>query len=59
LWVFRHRRFPLQEKPFAVVATGGINPPENVIEAVKKRMTAYKAQFIGGYQLSFSNISLL
>lgn len=48
LWAFRHLKFPLKGKPFAVVSSGGgLNPPEKAIEAVKLRMTAYRATFIG------------
>jgi multimeric flavodoxin WrbA len=48
LWAFRHLKFPLKGKPFAVVTSGaGLNPPEKAIEAVKLRMTAYRATFIG------------
>jgi multimeric flavodoxin WrbA len=47
LWAFRHIRFPLKGKPFAVVASGGLDAPEKAIEAVKLRMTAYRASFIG------------
>jgi hypothetical protein len=38
----------MKGKPFAVVTSGaGLNPPEKAIEAVKLRMTAYRATFIG------------
>jgi len=47
LWAFRHIRFPLERKPFAVVSVGGLGDPEKAIEAVKLRMTAYRANFIG------------
>lgn len=47
LWAFRHIRFPLEGKPFAVVSVGGLGDPEKAIEAVKLRMTAYRANFIG------------
>lgn len=47
LWAFRHIRFPLKGKPFAVVSVGGLGVPEKAIEAVKLRMTAYRAAFIG------------
>lgn len=47
LWSFRHRQFPLQDKPFVVVAVGGIRYPQNAIDAVTKRMKAYQAECIG------------
>jgi multimeric flavodoxin WrbA len=47
LWAFRHMRFPLEGKPFAVVSSGGLSAPDKAIEAVKLRMTAYRAEFIG------------
>jgi len=46
LWAFRHRKFPLEGKPFAVVSVGGLGDPEKAIDAVKLRMTAYRAAFI-------------
>jgi multimeric flavodoxin WrbA len=48
LWAFRHQRFPLEGKPFAVVSSGGLRSPEQTIEAVKRRMAAYRAIFLGG-----------
>ncbi len=48
LWAFRHQRFQLEEKPFAVVsAGGGVGLSEKAIEAVKLRMAAYRATFVG------------
>lgn len=47
LWAFRHQRFPLEGKPYAVIACGGIQSPCQAIESVKRRMSAYKAVFIG------------
>ncbi len=47
LWAFRHRRFPLEGKLFAVVSSGGLGSPEKAIEAVNRRMTAYRAVFVG------------
>jgi hypothetical protein len=47
LWGFRHQRFPLQGKPYAVVASAaGIGNPAAAINAVKSRMSAYRAVFI-------------
>jgi multimeric flavodoxin WrbA len=48
LWSFRHQRFPLEGKPFVVVASGGVTYPDQAIDAVKRRMTAYRAVFLGG-----------
>lgn len=48
LWSFRHQRFPLEGKPYAVVSSGAHEPPEKPIEEVKRRMTAYRAVFVGG-----------
>jgi NAD(P)H-dependent FMN reductase len=47
LWPFRHNRFPLKGKPFAVVSSGGFGVPEGPLKAVEKRMTAYRARSIG------------
>lgn len=47
LWALRHQRFPLEGKPFVVVASGGLTSPQQAIEAVKKRMLAYGAEFAG------------
>lgn len=47
LWSFWHRKFPLQGKPYAVVASGGVQSPDQAIESVKSRMDAYRAVFAG------------
>jgi len=47
LWALRHQRFPLEDKPFVVVASGGLDSPQQAIEAVKRRMTSYRAVFAG------------
>ncbi|MCF8049726.1 MAG: flavodoxin family protein [Desulfobacterales bacterium] len=48
LWSFRHCRFPLEGKPFVVVSTGDKqDAAELAIEAVKRRMIAYRASFVG------------
>ncbi len=48
LWAFRHQSFQLEGKPFVVVSVGAIpGAPEKAIEAVKDRMNAYNASFIG------------
>lgn len=46
LWSLRHLKFPLEGKPFVVVASGGINAPDRAIESVKSRMEAYRAKFL-------------
>jgi hypothetical protein len=56
LWAFRHRRFPLEGKPFAVIASGGIQSPIPAIESVKRRMSAYRAVFIGDVAFNSSII---
>ena len=56
LWSFRHQRFPLEGKPYVVVSSGGLESPENAIEAVKRRMTAYRAHFSGGIAYMSTNI---
>ena len=49
LWSFRHQRFPLAGKPFAVVATGDrLDGAEQAVESVRRRMSAYKAKYAGG-----------
>jgi NAD(P)H-dependent FMN reductase len=47
LWAFRHQRFPLEGKPYAVIACGGVQSPRQAIESVQRRMSAYKAVLIG------------
>ena len=47
LWSFRHNRFPLEGKPFAVVSSAGFREPEGPIGAVRRRMEAYRASFLG------------
>jgi len=56
LWSLRHQRFPLEGKPFFVVASGGVTSPEEAIEAVKRRMTAYRARFSGSVAYPSTNI---
>ena len=48
LWSLRHNRYPITGKPFAVVSSAGFRNPEDPIEAIKKRMTAYRAECVGG-----------
>jgi multimeric flavodoxin WrbA len=49
MWSFRHQRFPLTGKPFGVVSTGDrLDGAEMAVDAVKRRMAAYKARFVGG-----------
>ena len=52
LWSFRHNRFPLEGKPFAVVSSGGFGVPEGPIQAVERRMIAYRAKPIGSVAFS-------
>lgn len=47
LWSFRHNRFPLEGKPYAVVSSGGFQVPEKTVEEVKGRMNAYRGSFAG------------
>ena len=47
LWALRHQRFPLEGKPFVVVASGGLTSPQQAIEEVKRRMIDYRAVFAG------------
>jgi hypothetical protein len=46
----------LEGKPFFVVSSGGLESPEGAVEAVKRRMTAYRAQFSGSIAYTSSNI---
>lgn len=56
LWALRHQRFPIEGKPFCVVSTGDrLEGAENAIEAVRKRMSSYKADFIGGVSFESEN----
>jgi multimeric flavodoxin WrbA len=48
MWCFRHQRYVLEGRPYAVVASGGLREPLGAVEAVKKRMTAYHGAFVGG-----------
>jgi multimeric flavodoxin WrbA len=50
LWSFRHNRYPLEGKPYAVVSSGGFQVPERTVESVKRRMDAYRASFVGSVQ---------
>jgi hypothetical protein len=50
LWSFRHNRFPLKGKSYAVVSSGGFQVPEETIESMKRRMNAYKTSFVGSVQ---------
>jgi len=54
LWAVRHQRFPLEGKPYVVVSCG-IDYPRNAIEGVKRRMTAYRAEFLGSVGFSSQN----
>jgi multimeric flavodoxin WrbA len=47
LWALRHQRFPLEGKPFVVVASGGLRSPQRAIESVKRWMINYRAVFAG------------
>jgi len=56
LWSLRHQKFPIEGKPFCVVATGDrLQGAENAVEAVKRRMVAYKAEFVGGVPFGSEN----
>ena len=59
LWAFRHQRFPLEGNPYVAVASGGVRSPEQVIEAVKNRMTAYGASFLGSVAFTSTIIPCL
>lgn len=49
LWSFRHQRFPLTGKLFAVVSTGDrLDAAGQAIDAVSRRMSAYRAKYVGG-----------
>lgn len=53
LWSFRHNSFPLEGKPYAIVSSGAFQIPEEAVEAVKGRMNAYKALFVGSVEYKF------
>ncbi|MBM4314282.1 MAG: flavodoxin family protein [Deltaproteobacteria bacterium] len=55
LWSLRHLKFPLQGKPYYVIAVGGIQTPYKAIESVKSRMDAYRASYQGSVAFN-SNI---
>jgi multimeric flavodoxin WrbA len=48
LWSLRHNRYPIAGKPFVAVSSAGFRNPESPIEAMKRRMIAYRAEYIGG-----------
>jgi multimeric flavodoxin WrbA len=56
LWALRHQRFPLEGKPFVVVASGGLESPQQAIEAVKRWMIDYRAVFAGSVAFTSTNI---
>jgi hypothetical protein len=47
LWSFRHQQFPLQDKPFVAIGVGGIRRPDAAVDAIIRRMTAYRAGCLG------------
>ncbi len=56
LWALRHQRFPIEGKPFFVVSTGDrLEGAEKAIESVRRRMTSYKADFLGGAAFESEN----
>ena len=55
LWSFRHNRFPLEGKLYAVVSSGGFQVPERTVDTVKRRMNAYRASFVGSVQYLSGN----
>jgi multimeric flavodoxin WrbA len=56
LWSLRHLKFPLEGKPYYVVAVGGIQTPHKAIESVTSRMDAYRASFQGSVAFNSNNI---
>lgn len=56
LWCMRHQRFPLENKPFFVVASGGVQEPSGVIDTVRARMEAYRARFAGSVSFFSGNL---
>ncbi|MDZ7640697.1 MAG: flavodoxin family protein [Desulfurivibrio sp.] len=54
LWAFRHQKFPLQGKPYAVVASGGVEAPDQAVAAVKNRMNSYQSTFVGDVRFKSS-----
>jgi multimeric flavodoxin WrbA len=50
MWSFRHNRFPLEGKPYTVVSSGAFQVPERTVEAVKRRMNASRASFVGSVE---------
>ena len=56
LWALRHQKFPLEGKPFIVVASGGLRSPLKAIESVKRWMTDYRAVFAGSVAFTSTNL---
>ena len=56
LWCMRHQRYPLEGKPFIVIATGGIQEPKGVVSGIKTRMEAYHASFVGEITFQSGNL---
>jgi multimeric flavodoxin WrbA len=57
MWSFRHNRFPLMGKPYALIASGGFQVPESTIGSIKNRMNAYRASFVGSVAYLSRNAS--
>jgi len=55
LWSFRHNRFPLEGKPYAVVSSGAFQVPEKPVEAMKRRMNANRLSFVGSVEYLSKN----
>ena len=56
LWCMRHQRYPLEGKPFFIVAVGGIQEPNGVVSGIRSRMEAYNASFAGAITYLSGNI---
>jgi len=56
MWCLRHQRFPLEGKPFWVVAAGGVKEPEAVSAAIRGRMEAYRARCMGEVSFFSGNL---
>jgi len=56
LWPFRHLRFPLEGKPYVVVAAGfSLEGPQHALESIKRRMNAFRAFCAGGVGFASNN----
>lgn len=58
MWSLRHQRYPLEGRPYAVVAAGAMpGDAEKAIESVKSRLDHLRARFVGALAFHSGNFS--